>query len=362
LTKSKKRSIIKYVSTGLFLAFAKAKVNLKAPFKSFTIRPKGHHTRSLDMKTFMNLRFGAVIAIVALAIGLSACGGGGSDTGSVPLASPFSGSVITQAEGTDASRQLAPQRFAVASSLYGDAAPLDAANQLMDFGEKVFPQFFSSHETNHQFGSIVYRYYPATGTYLGVAINTVPGDAFAEGGVYVLGGPFGDAVTYIAQLTAFITPVATQEYKVLAIWTEGYPFMVTKTTVTRVTNQTSDGLLSCGLANKALPDGNILVECTVFGLMPFTRRTYAVDPSTGILRSYAGAVPVDIVFTAVESESMQPVANTTSAHVADGWYYADPAARWRLLFQLDAGGTPLVVKEGTFATDGTIKVIRTYSN
>jgi hypothetical protein len=182
------------------------------------------------MKTLMKARMCAVIAIVALAIGLSACGGGGSDTVSVPLASPFSGAVITQAEGTDASRQLAPQRFAQAPSLYGDATPEDAANQLMDFGEKVFPQFFPTHETNHQFGPIVYRYYPATGTYLGVAINTVPGDAFAEGGVYVLGGPFGDAVTYVGQLSAFIVPVAQIHYtdKVYAIWTNAYPYAVTK--------------------------------------------------------------------------------------------------------------------------------------
>jgi hypothetical protein len=131
--------------------------------------------------------------------------------------------------------------------------------------------------------------------------------------------------------------------------------------VTRLTNQTGKTLGSCGAAQKPLADGHVLFQCTTVG-GAFERLTYSADLVAMTLSSFAGTVPSDITFTAVEDNSTQPVAGTTSAHVVGGWYYADPSARWRMLFKNDAGGSPVVVKEGTFATDGTIGVIRAYSN
>ncbi|WP_395702427.1 alpha/beta hydrolase family esterase [Aquabacterium sp.] len=75
--------------------------------------------------------------------------------------------------------------------------PVDAATQLMDFGEKTFPQFFPKHQQNiTSLPPYIYRYYPDTGIYLGVA----------DGKVYVLGGSWPD-ITYVGDLGSFISPV-----------------------------------------------------------------------------------------------------------------------------------------------------------
>lgn len=154
--------------------------------------------------------------------------------------------------------------------------------------------------------------------------------------------------------------------KVVALWTDGYPFVVglngSSYVLTRLTNLTGKQLGSCGAAQKPLTDGHVLVECTTIGAPQFERMAYSTDLPAGTLSAFAGTVPADISFTAVEQNSTQPVANTTSAHVVGGWYYADPNARWRMLFRNDSNGAVVVVKEGTFAADGTIKVIRAYSN
>jgi hypothetical protein len=106
----------------------------------------------------------------------------------------------------------------------------------------------------------------------------------------------------------------------------------------------------------------VIFPCTTLGITQFERLNYSADLVAGTLSNFGGTVPSDVTFTVVDESSVQPVAGTTSAHVVGGWYYADPSAMWRLLFQNDVGGAPLVVKNGTFATDGSIKVIRAYSN
>lgn len=186
------------------------------------------------------------------------------------------------------------------------------------------------------------------------------------------GGTFtnvGGLTTAMSATTVFTThSTATGLHytdKVIAEWTNGAPYMVTKTSVTKVTNNTSyqSGaipLSSCGAANKSMSDGYVLNECTAAA--DLQRHVVKIDPTTGIATNYVGAVPSDITFTVSESNSTQPVAGTTSCHALGGWFYADPNARWRLLFQADAGGAPTVVKEGDFAADGTIKVLRCYSN
>ena len=150
--------------------------------------------------------------------------------------------------------------------------------------------------------------------------------------------------------------------KVVAIWTDALPFMVTKAGVTKVTNLSGEAVLNCALANKALADGRVLINCVLYGVNPMTFKNYAVDPMAGTFTGFTGTVPSDVTFTLADSSSTQPVASTTATRVADGWYYADANARWRLLFQADAGGQPLVVKDGTFAADGTVAIVRAYSN
>lgn len=100
-------------------------------------------------------------------------------------------------------------RAHAAGSPYGPATPADAAEQLLDFAERGYPQFFPTREPTQAIDKYRYRYYPSLGTYLGVAINAVPGDGLVEGGVYVLGGSFGSVPALVGVLNQFITPVAS---------------------------------------------------------------------------------------------------------------------------------------------------------
>jgi hypothetical protein len=98
--------------------------------------------------------------------------------------------------------------MAAADSPYGPATALDAAEQLLDFAEARFPQYFPTREKTASFDKYRYRYYPSLGTYIGVAINVLQGDGLVEGGVYVLGGSFGTTPILVGVLNQFITPVS----------------------------------------------------------------------------------------------------------------------------------------------------------
>lgn len=74
-------------------------------------------------------------------------------------------------------------------------APIDVANQLMDFAERNYKQYMPSHRPTLLLPPYFYRFYPQTGIYLGVS----------DGKVYVLGGPWPE-ITYVAPVTDFITP------------------------------------------------------------------------------------------------------------------------------------------------------------
>jgi hypothetical protein len=56
-------------------------------------------------------------------------------------------------------------------------ADMPTPTQLMDWAEHAYAQFFPDHQSDQSSGPYVYRYYPATGNYLGVA----------DGQIYVLG-------------------------------------------------------------------------------------------------------------------------------------------------------------------------------
>lgn len=80
----------------------------------------------------------------------------------------------------------------------------ELAGQLMNFGERNFPQFFPDRTATLSSPPFLYRFYPRTGVYLGVVVQ--PGLGFTMDGVYVMGGPFGSAPMYVGQLTSFINP------------------------------------------------------------------------------------------------------------------------------------------------------------
>lgn len=80
----------------------------------------------------------------------------------------------------------------------------ESARQLMDHAEARYPAFFPGHAATASSGPFLYRHYPATGTYLAVAVRSDAG--YQLNGVYVLGGAFGNTILYAGPLTSFITP------------------------------------------------------------------------------------------------------------------------------------------------------------
>jgi hypothetical protein len=127
----------------------------------------------------------AAMAIAALA----GCGGG-------------SGEATATADPQTAVATLRAQSLALAA---GNLSAADAANQLMDFAQGAYRQFFPTAEPTLSSAPFLYRYYPATGVYLGVVVSADGG--YSPGGVYVMGGPFGNAPAYVGPLASFITPV-----------------------------------------------------------------------------------------------------------------------------------------------------------
>jgi len=83
--------------------------------------------------------------------------------------------------------------------------PEEGARQLMDYAENVYPRFFPGHETTQALAPFVYRYYAATGTYLGVVVSS--GTPYPVGGVYVMGGALGSSPQLVGPQNAFITLV-----------------------------------------------------------------------------------------------------------------------------------------------------------
>lgn len=140
-------------------------------------------------------------ALLACLVGLASCGGGQPLPPASPAAAPASTRTIPAVVAAaallaGAARQ--PQRRALATNMADGAAvdPLDAANDLLDYAEVHYAKFFPSHPATESGLGYLYRYYPATGIYLGVK----------QAQVYVLGGEFGDEVVHVGALAQFITP------------------------------------------------------------------------------------------------------------------------------------------------------------
>lgn len=80
----------------------------------------------------------------------------------------------------------------------------EAARQLMDFGEQRYAEYFSSPLDTAVDGPFVYRHYPTLGTYLGVVVQS--DRRYPLNAVYVLGGPFGNALLPVGRLTDYVVP------------------------------------------------------------------------------------------------------------------------------------------------------------
>jgi hypothetical protein len=153
------------------------------------------------------------------------------------------------------------------------------------------------------------------------------------------------------------------------IWTGNYPYQVTKTGVTKVVNKTQFQagalpLYSCALGLQPLADGKVLTQCrnaiAVNGIPAATLVVTYINRSTGEMLDYSGTVPSNMVWVLSANNADKPEWGA-KARVAGGWYYTKYNETSVLRFQSDSGDS-FVVKQGTFAADGDIKVIVSYSN
>lgn len=86
----------------------------------------------------------------------------------------------------------------------GGVTSAAAADQLMNFAESNFRQYFPANKATQSLPPFLYRYYPETGIHLGVVVTE--GAGYTHNGVYVMGGEFGTEPRFVGPLTAFITP------------------------------------------------------------------------------------------------------------------------------------------------------------
>lgn len=128
--------------------------------------------RSRGLRNLSRAATGAVTAAL-----LAGCGGSGPEPAPTAAA--------------------APQPRLRAQALPTDPALLAEITELMDFAERSFPDLFPTHEANQTFDPYVFRFYPRTGTYLGV-------DGRA---IRVLGGPFGDVPRDVGTLDDYACQV-----------------------------------------------------------------------------------------------------------------------------------------------------------
>ena len=100
--------------------------------------------------------------------------------------------LIAGCGGGSDSAALSAEKFAAAKSPQSPLASVTsaaAAELLMDAAEVAYPNLFQPHQPTQSFGPIAFRYYPATGMYLGVAITASA--QYTLNGVYVVGTGFG---------------------------------------------------------------------------------------------------------------------------------------------------------------------------
>jgi hypothetical protein len=136
------------------------------------------------------------LALLLLApLWLAACGGGRGDTDRTPPDARSRAQAVARALAADAGARRRALAGAAAGTT-GSIDPEDAANQLFEFAQVVYPAFFPGRPTTASALGYLYRHYPDTGIHLGVR----------DGGVYVMGGAFGTEPLAVGALTDFITP------------------------------------------------------------------------------------------------------------------------------------------------------------
>ena len=129
-------------------------------------------------------------ALAGVPLLLAACGGG--DMSEMPVAlknatSPVPSSAVLQGDR----RKIA----AISSSA---PPPVPTPDALMNWAQAYFPNAFPGNQSNMQSGNLLFRYYPETGNYLGVAESTVYVLGPITGGVFVTAGRLEDFAALVA--------------------------------------------------------------------------------------------------------------------------------------------------------------------
>lgn len=137
-----------------------------------------------------------ILSIACLVMSLSAC----TETGLSPPPEFHARPLVAcqdsvSAPTTRCVRKLSSAivRAATSSEVSTRAAQAPTATELMNWAEVHYPQYFPSRQADLSSGPYVYRYYPETRNYLGVA----------DGSVYVLGPIAGGELAYVAPLSTF---------------------------------------------------------------------------------------------------------------------------------------------------------------
>lgn len=187
--------------------------------------------------------------------------------------------------------------------------------------------------------------------------------------------------------TACADPVLHYTDKVYAVWTDAYPFVVTRAGAVRVRNMTQyDGphqtLFNCAISSYSLADGKIPLLCK--DLANNRYRELYINPERDELYEYVGTLPSELGYTLNASGNIitslgakwGDLAETfigydhheptwwSAAKIASGWFYTKSdsiGADWILTFQDNAGATS-IVKAGTAQADGNLRIMFSYSH
>lgn len=134
---------------------------------------------------------------VLVCVAVAACGGDGGQNAS-PAARELAQLAGNRPQLVDIDLAPVTRRMALAAT---SATPVrKVVRDLFELAETNFPVYFPGPQPDLSAGPFAYRYYPASGAYLVVDQEALQ--------IYVLGGPFGDAVTLVGAVIDYLKCVS----------------------------------------------------------------------------------------------------------------------------------------------------------
>jgi hypothetical protein len=307
----------------------------------------------------------------AVAFALSACGGGGGGGGGSTTPPPAPVPFVTFLSGS-----VSPAQNAVGVS---PQATLSAEFNVIN-ADTLTPSGVASLTCNGNVqvsfqASVTALSLPQGSTGKQWKVSAVPVSA------YPLGLPCSGALTVTvggvtqSQNIAFtVNSVFAYSDKVYVTYIGAYPYSVTKTGVTKVTNKTqfTTGffpLANCSLYETPIENGIIPVQCTTAS--DNVRRTFYINPTTNELFQYTGTFVFDSAkWHDVAWGTTTPYGANVGrlgwyAEVSDGIYWGSALSDQKLRFSPKVGNgydfnNPLIVAQGTGVD--FFKVIIKYSH